>query len=92
MLDLSSSTNSEDMLCHESLPVLTASRCSRSSHATRRAKSLRWIAVDAQHLASEINERVKDTGLSQRRSATENAIASQLRGASFTASPHTQES
>ena len=35
---------------------------------------------------------VEDTGLSQRRSATENAIASQLRGASFTASPHTQES
>eukprot|EP00435_Cladocopium_sp_Y103_P029984 s1624_g7.t1 len=72
MLDLSSSTNSEDM-CHESLPALSASRCSRSSRALRRAKSARWIAVDAQHLALEINERAKDTGL--RRAVTDNAIA-----------------
>ena len=46
---------------HHSKTPGQASHCDgRTIQRARRSKSARWIAVDAQHLASEINERAKD--------------------------------
>ena len=60
--------NSQYQLCICTAMAITprlrpgqASHCDgRTIQRARRSKSARWIAVDAQHLASEINERAKD--------------------------------